>query len=490
MTAPGWRTRLRKLWPRSLKGQIVLALALALLLTQGISAVLLYRAQTDHRREGIIRNAALRLSGALRQPDQAIAGTANGGSAWPGANGGPRWRMPPERVARITPQPGDVRLAAVESDLLEILADQDLPVVAVQVYQRPIANDPAARARAARWPALMHHHQRRHGAPPDAVVLAAVQKQAGGPWLVVRALPPPSDPMLLPSLIAQTLFIYAALVGAMAIILRRITRPLAQLTARVEMFGDTRKANGPLPLQGPDDIRRLIHAQNAMEARILALLDEKDVMLGAIGHDLKTPLASLRVRIEQVEDDSERAKMAATIEDIVRTLDDILSLARVGRPSDPLEQTELSALVGSVVDEFEDLGEPVTLGQSTRMALPLRTTWLRRALRNLIGNALRYGGAARVAVTREKVGGQDWATICIEDDGAGIPQDQISRMLEPFTRGDPSRNKGSGGAGLGLTLALAIAEQHGGMLALTNRQGAKGEVTGLTATLRLPLPPV
>src|SRR6185312_10130036 len=102
---------------------------------------------------------------------------------------------------------------------------------------------------------------------------------------------------------------------------------------------------------GPEDTRRLIAAHNAMEASIAALLDEKDVMLGAIGHDLKTPLAALRVRIESVPDDAERAKMAATIEDIARTLDDILSLARVGRPTDPLEPTDLAALVASVVED-------------------------------------------------------------------------------------------------------------------------------------------
>ena len=144
-----------------------------------------------------------------------------------------------------------------------------------------------------------------------------------------------------------------------------------------------------------------------MEARISALLDEKDVMLGAIGHDLKTPLAALRVRIEIGRGRGRaRPKMAATIEDITRTLDDILSLARVGRPSDPQERTELSALVASIVEEYEDMGEPVELDQTERIVLQLRPTWLRRALRNLIDNALRYGGGARrLAGSRERTGG-------------------------------------------------------------------------------------
>ena len=203
-------------------------------------------------------------------------------------------------------------------------------------------------------------------------------------------------------------------------------------------------------------------------------------MLGAIGHDLKTPLAALRVRIESVEDEAERAKMAATIEDIARSLDDILSLARVGRPGDPLELTDLTALTVQVVEEFEDMGEAVSFAGAERVTLPLRPTWLRRALRNLISNALRHGsGTAQVSLSR----GPASVTITVEDDGPGIAEGEIARMLEPFTRGEPSRNRGTGGAGLGLTLARAIAEQHGGSLKLANRSGR----AGLSASVVLPL---
>ena len=321
------------------------------------------------------------------------------------------------------------------------------------------------------------------GCPPPCfpVVVAAVRPEGSAQWLAVRVFVPPGERAIVLSLIGQTLLIYGLLVGAIALIVRRITRPLAALTTRLERFADTRDADGQLAPEGPDDVRRLIVAHNAMEARIAALLDEKDVMLGAIGHDLKTPLAALRVRIETVDDDHERARMAATIEDITRTLDDILSLARVGRPSDPREATELSALVASVVEEYEDMGENVTLGDTRRVVMPLRATWLRRALRNLIGNALRYGGAARVSLDREGSA----AVIRIEDDGPGIAEDRIERMMEPFARGEPSRNSETGGAGLGLALARAIAEQHGGTLKLANRR-AGGKVAGLVAELRLP----
>ncbi len=137
----------------------------------------------------------------------------------------------------------------------------------------------------------------------------------------------------------------------------------------------------------------------------------------------------------------------------------------------------MAALVASVVEEFEDMGEPVTFGASERIALPLRATWLRRALRNLIGNALRYGERATVSLRRE----HGDAVIRIEDEGPGIPHGDLARMLEPFARGEGSRNRATGGAGLGLAIARAIAEQHGGRLTLRNRPDK-----GLEAELRLP----
>jgi signal transduction histidine kinase len=239
--------------------------------------------------------------------------------------------------------------------------------------------------------------------------------------------------------------------------------------------------------QGPHDIRRLIAAQNAMEDRIIALINEKDVMLGAIGHDLKTPLAALRVRIECVEDDTERLRMAQTIEEIVRSLDDILSLARVGRPSEPLETNELSALVASVVEDYEDMGEPVELDDTMRIVLPLRAIWVRRALHNLIGNAVRYGSVAHVSLRREDdADGTGWAVIRIEDRAPASPKARSSGCSNLSPAANP-RATPIPGAGLGLTLARAIADQHGGTLALANHIGPDGGILGLVAELRLPL---
>lgn len=460
------------LWPRSLQGQLLLAIALALLVGQAVSAALVWRAQHERGEAALVNVAAFRLLG----------GVGRSADRMPIAPDEMRGRAPHALRLLVEPtvpsEPGDKRMAQAEDALRDIIQAQGFPAREVVVVERDPMHDPVSLG----W---LHRHPRRAmigNAPLPKLIVAAVHRPDGN-WLSTRIIVPPAERGIFATFLLQTLFLYFVLVGAVAVILRRLSRPLAALTVRVEEFARARTVDGQLEPSGPDDIRRLITAHNGMEGRISALLDEKDVMLGAIGHDLKTPLAALRVRIEAVEDDIERQRMAATIEDLNRSLDDILSLARVGRPSDPIEPVELGALVASVVEEYEDMGEPVELGETARIVLPLRTTWLRRALRNLVSNAIRYGGGARVSLVRE--GGD--AVLRVEDDGPGIPDGEIGRMLEPFTRMEPSRNTGTGGSGLGLTLARAIAEQHGGAILLANRRAADGSVAGLTATLRLPL---
>ena len=453
-----------RFWPQSLQGQLLLAIALALLVAQGLSAALIYRAQAERREAALVSAAAFRLTG----------GASRDG---PGPRGGlGRGERMGLQVAAAAPQAaGETRDVHAERALADILTREGVAFDRVMVIERPLEHDRYARD----W--LVRNHDRvmrRMHEPPSELVVAALRRP-DGQWLSARIPVPPGERRLLRSLLLQALFTYVVLIGAVALVLRRITRPLAALTKRMERFAGTRDGSEPLPVEGPDDIRRLIVAHNALEARIATLLDEKDVMLGAIGHDLKTPLAALRVRIESVEDDAERGKMAATIEDINRSLDDILSLARVGRPSDPLEPTELGALAAAVVEEYEDQDKPVTIADGPRIVLLARATWLRRLLRNLIDNALRYGTNARVSLARE----EGMAVIRIEDDGPGIPEAEIARMLEPFTRLEASRNSGTGGAGLGLTLARAVAEQHGGALRLTNRLDGRG----LIASVSLPL---
>jgi len=455
-------------WPKSLLGQVLLAVSIGLLVAQAISAVLLYRAGEDRREQRMVGSLAVQLIAASNAPP---------GTEVPRGRlrAGPRgWRKMRVEISAANPAlPSDRADPSMTAALRSVLVEQGLAGgERVAVARRDALRDPRVLARLASGRGLG-----RNFALTDADVILASLRRDDGTWVTARAIAPEREPAALRGLLLQTTVLFGVLLLAMWLLLRRITRPLAALTDRLEQFARTQRTDGQIAPEGPDDIRRLIAAHNTMEWRIAAMLDEKDVMLGAIGHDLKTPLAALRVRIESVEDEAERARMAMTIEDITRSLDDILALARVGRTDAPPERTDLAALTAAVVEEFEDMSEPVELGDTPRLVRAVHVTWLRRALRNLIANAVRYGGAARVSLVEQ--GGQ--AVLRIEDSGPGIPEHRIADMLEPFQRGEASRNRETGGAGLGLALARAIAEQHGGALVLANRPGG-----GLRAELRIP----
>ncbi len=496
--------RAARLLPSSLSGQLLLALALALLAAQSINAVFLYRAQHDRAQSAILSVAAFRLSAASQSPlplpltlppprDDMRQRGPDGDDRTTTRRGRNRQiRRADSGVIAMQQSPqraGEVRQLDLESDLAIMLANNGIVARDVLVLRRG-EDDPETR----RWLDRRADQIKRkaphaaHRRPKSAVIAAIAVERDGGTkqWLVTRVGVPEMQRRVMLSLLAQTLIIFIILFAALAWLMRRITRPLAMLTDRVQRFGEARQMAPPMPVSGPADVARLIHAQHDMEARIHALLDEKDVMLGAIGHDLKTPLSALRVRIETVADDVERQRMAATIEDINRTLDDILSLARVGHPTDALENTDLVALTSMIAEEFEDLGSPVTLEAPVAIAMPVRATWLRRALRNLATNALRYGSNSqppRMLLERAGAHGARWT---ISDDGPGIPDDQIEAMMQPFARLEKSRNSGTGGAGLGLTLARAIAQQQGGSRTVRNRRDADGRIAGLDAVLLIP----
>ena len=462
-------------WPRSLLGQTLLALALALLGAQTIYASLLYRA-ADERREAALLNAAAfeLISGPFRLRAEAARPFRGAGLRGQGRGVRPMPRQLRYMLAPASPvRAGEKRAAKWEALLADVLARQSIAVDQLVIVERPALSDPEVQAALQRLPRF---RQRMTQVSPDLLVVA-LRRQGSTAWEVVRLPVPQMERGVIASLVVQTLILFLVLMAILYGVLQRLTGPLAALTRRTAEIARPGTLSRPLEPQGPDDVRGLIAAHNAMEARISAMLAEKDVMLGAIGHDLKTPLAALRVRIESVADEGQRARMADTIEDIVRTLDEILELARIGRASNPPERAAITALADSVVEEFEDMGEPVTLADGPRVSATVHVTWLKRALRNLISNAVRYGGSARVSVLEDA--GQ--VILRVEDDGPGIPEERIGSIAEPFVRGESSRSRTTGGAGLGLTLARAVAEERGGSLGLANRPEG-----GLRAELRLP----
>lgn len=364
--------------------------------------------------------------------------------------------------------PGLSRRPDIENGIRRKLNEAGVPTGEVIAAIRPVNADDS---RLDRLPLYRAQRLRTTG---TEMLIAIEQPDVG--WWVQGVAWDDSDWSILRGLIGQTLVLYAIVLLPVLWATRRIARPLRTLTSAAQNYHPG-QADGPIGETGPHDVRTLIVAFNELRTRVTAMLDEKDRMLGAIGHDLRTPLAALRVRIESVEDDDDRIKMADTIDEMNGTLDDILSLARLGRPNEPPTEVDVAALVDAVVEDFRDLGKPVSYVEAARLPMRLRPSLIRRAVRNLIENAVKYGGCANVSLSATSHAVQ----IIVTDNGPGIPPERVGEVFEAFTRLEGSRNKETGGIGLGLALARAIVREAGGDIDLANRPEG-----GLAATITLP----
>ncbi|MBB3934133.1 ATP-binding protein [Aureimonas phyllosphaerae] len=274
----------------------------------------------------------------------------------------------------------------------------------------------------------------------------------------------------------MTFALTAGLVALVAIVvIRRIAEPLARLTQAAETLGRGEVLE-PLPETGPDDIRHTAEAFNRMQERLHRFVQDRTRMLGAIGHDLRTPLTTLRLRAEFVEDEELQARMFATIEEMRAMTEAILALARQESETEPTRTVDLGTLVESLCEDLAEVGNDVRFEEGGRITCRCRPDSLRRALRNLIENAVRYGREANVSLTSAA----DGVEIRVRDRGPGIPADRLEDVFAPFVRLEESRNTETGGVGLGLSIARAIARQHGGDVLL--RSGGRG----LEAAIRLP----
>ncbi|WP_152044944.1 ATP-binding protein [Aureimonas psammosilenae] len=277
--------------------------------------------------------------------------------------------------------------------------------------------------------------------------------------------------------IPLTFGLTAALVALVAVVvIRRITKPLAQLTEAAETLGRG-EPTVPLPETGPDDIRHTAIAFNRMQERLQRFVEDRTRMLAAIGHDLRTPLTTLRLRTEFVEDEELQSRMVATIEEMRSMTEAILALARQDIASEETRNVDLETLVESLCEDLAEVGADVSFTPGSRVPYRCRPDALRRAVRNLVENAVRYGERARVGIKVASEG----IEIGVEDDGPGIPPERREDVFAPFFRLEESRNRETGGVGLGLSIARTIARQHGGDVMLG--QGAGG---GLRAAITLP----
>jgi hypothetical protein len=446
-----------RILPRSLLGQLALLILGAFLAAQAISLWLF----ADER------GAAIRAAQRIETVERAEA-VARALDAAPAESRESILTAVNSRLVRFSV--GDAPL--VETGRMELPALGGGDIRATEITVSPHDGRPAEPPAAFAW---LHERMRAAGVAPVEFRISI--PLAGDDWLNVQARFQRPDIQAPPALLGATLLSLALLMAALWVGLGRITRPLRHLADVADGFGLDAPAP-QMPRHGPREVRALSDALGRMHARLTAMIADRTRMLAALGHDLRSPITALRVRAEMVDDDETRERMAATLDEMQEMVDSTLAYAQGVSADQPTEACDLALLVGELAEELSETGLQIAVMSSEPVRAEIRRTAIRRALRNLMENAQRYGSGARVSVTQ--LG--DRAEMLIEDDGPGIPERDLDNVFDPFTRLETSRSRETGGIGLGLPIAQAILRAHGGDVVLSNR--AEG---GLRATVHLPL---
>ena len=463
-----------RLAPTSLAGQLTLLLLLALAVAQGVAVALfawerLEALHDAHRDNAVLRTATVaRLLGDTPPGlHDAVIAAASTDLA--------RFSLTAEPVVGETG--AGERAAAISGDLSAALGVDAARVRVAPLRTRFLDDD---------WDDDHHHDHddddrdgdRDDDGPdhrkPDWFTASVAL--GDGRWLNVAAGPPPGAPAWGAAFVA--VFAVSALgIAAVAVLTaRRMAKPMRALAAAAGRLGRG-EAVEDLSEAGPAETRETVRAFNLMRARLDRYVRDRTAMLAAVSHDLRTPVTSLRLHAEFVEDAETKAKILAALDEMQRMTEDALAFIREDIRREETRTVDLHALVDSVAADLAELGHDIAVAESGRVLADCRPAALRRALRNLMENAAAYGGRAAVRIERDDAE----LRVVVEDEGPGIPEAELERVFEPFVRLEASRSRDTGGSGLGLAIARGIARGHGGDIVLANR--AEG---GLRATVALP----
>jgi signal transduction histidine kinase len=436
--------RQRLLWPTSLGGRTVLVLLAAVILVH-LGSMLVYRESAmDAASEAHTAQIAGRLATARRAVAERSLGERDG-TAHELSSGGITLRWDHRPITDTVPS-----------------ADAPLRVLARSLSQAM----PDLRA------ADLRLEYGDVQPPGDAHAILGALRLADGSWLnfsvpVVTGI----EPSLHGALISTSVMALGVILVAILLV-RTLVAPLQSLARAADAIG-----RGPevvVPETGPDEVRQVSRAFNAMQARIHRLISDRTQALAAVSHDLRTPITRLRLRAGFLADPEAQAAIDADLDEMEAMVDATLAYLRGDAEPEEPRPTDLSAMLATLVDAAADAGRRATFEGPRHAFVAVRGLALKRAFGNLIENALTYGGAARV--TLRDTGAA--VIITVDDDGPGIPGSELERVFEPFQRLDASRNRRTGGVGLGLAIVRQAVTREGGVVKLMNRAegGLRAEV--------------
>ncbi len=450
--------RLRRFLPDALAGRIILLLVSAIVFANLIGLVILTLEQQRFDRNASIEREIERTAAlvpAMETVDaptrRLIADDASTRFA----------RVRVQNKPMLQESVPDRRSSAFAQQLSDALGRDDVRVSIID-RQQPDAND--------------NFRSRFRAEEVIAITIPLTQRDGRPEWLnvVTRGVKPPPEridgQLFLTVLILSLLLV----LGVSMLIARHLTKPLAELSNAAKAVGRGDRSIR-VPEEGPREMRDAARAFNVMQDEIARFDAERVRMLAAVGHDLRTPMTSLRIRAEMVDEDEQRDAMVRILDEMTVMADGLVSYAQKGEDTEPFGRIDLGSLVRQLC---EDRGVKCTAPEG--IEVKARRVGLGRAVGNLIDNAIRYGGSASVSLTRDDTS----AFVAIDDEGPGIPTESLESVFQPFVRGDNSRSLSTGGTGLGLSIARTIIVAHRGQVTLENR-----EQGGLRATATIPLGP-
>ncbi|MDV7143001.1 ATP-binding protein [Tropicimonas sp. TH_r6] len=460
---------MRRFLPVSLRGQLLLLILLTLALAQGLAAWLFADERELAVRAALGQEAASRAANVARLIVEAPEELRD--SILRAANS-PLVRFTLDRepaVDHFNHDGGGI----IADQIADQVGTTPPPEVRVELHQTSEAMPPMA--------GMPSDMARRHMAMMDmqisSVEMTIAVAMGDNSWLNVTTRfhhPPYQVGWTALATFGVTSFLIAI---TLWFALGQLTGPLRELARSAEQFGRGEDVPDIAP-SGPEELRSLTRAFNQMQTRIRRFVDDRTKLLAALSHDLRSPLTALRVRAELVDEEETRERIIATTEEMQEMVESTLAFARGVTDTEPVETVDLNAFLSDLVSELQETTTAIELKTSPEaVSARLRPTSMRRALRNVIENAVRYGQHAEIRLeTREGN-----AVVVVEDQGPGIPAEELDRVFDPFVRLEQSRSRETGGTGLGLSTARTITQSHGGDISLENRAGG-----GLSACVTLP----
>lgn len=447
--------------PSTLRVQLILVVAGAVALSNAGVALYFYRSNEQQARDFVND----------RMIDRAAAVAATVSQVAPQSRlvvmrtmSSPTWRF------REIPIPSDTRAMTSEEQAMAKRLSDALPEhyprksqVIVRLHQNATDINPGLRPVRARDTPPAH--------TPLIQTLVPISDHSVVSGVLLRPVPDWPVQIMIAAAIAAVLASVAA-----AFMARRVVRPLSELTNAAAAVAAGGVGTPHVNEEGPQDVRNAARAFNAMAEKVTRTLESQRHLLSAVGHDLRTPLTAMRINLEFVSDEELRDGLMRNLEELQVLTEQVLAAAR-GAGGEKRRNVDLSALVESLCTDMDEIGEPVSWATHAPAPISCRPNEIKRAVRNLVENAVAYGHKADVRIANSG----DGYDVLVEDEGPGIPESDRQRVFEPFVRLESSRNEATGGTGLGLTLVKAIAEGHGGAVILENRAGG-----GLRARMHLP----